>query len=92
LLKSAEPFAREMDWQMWTKIVSTHSLFSAMPQNFHELRINIQDACESGGMQMLSSVRNETKYRFDMCWITIGAHIDIRWVSKLWEFLWLTLE
>jgi hypothetical protein len=47
-----------------------------MPQNLHEYKIHIQDMCESVYMQMLSSVWNETDYRFDMRRITVnGAHI-----------------
>jgi hypothetical protein len=52
-----------------------------MPQDIDELKIHIQDACESHDMQMLSNVWNDIYYQFDMCRITNGAHNENREVS-----------
>jgi len=60
-----------------------------MPQNPLELRIHIQNACESVDIQMLSNVFNEVDHLFLMHRITSGAYTDMRWQSKLWEFFFM---
>jgi hypothetical protein len=56
------------------------SIYTHPPKspNLHEVKINIQDACESVNMQMLCTVWNEIHYHFDMCKITKEAHIEIK--------------
>jgi hypothetical protein len=49
-----------------------------MPQNPLELRIHIQNACESVDIQMLSNVFNEVDHLFLMHRITSGAYTDMR--------------
>jgi hypothetical protein len=67
----------------------THTHSPPMPQNQDGLRIHIQDACESSGMQMLSNVWIELVI-LTCVESPVGFTLKSdEWYSRLWEFLFM---
>jgi hypothetical protein len=58
-----------------------------MPQNLHEFKICIRDACECADMKYRPVFSNEIVYRFDVCNIISETHTEIRSYNHQLSFI-----
>jgi hypothetical protein len=63
----------------------TTIIFLICPQSLRELRGRIRDAVMSVNEDMLCRVWYETAFRWDVCRITRGSHIE-----RLWTTTWMS--
>jgi hypothetical protein len=68
-------FSRLCDFFLWGD-VKEQVFVPPLPLDIDELKLRIITAVRTIDRNMLERVWDELDYRLDICWVTIGAHIE----------------